>query len=180
MAINFLIDSNVEGTLTVSGGDIIMSTTKALYFDGGGGTYIYESADGVMDFYCDTKQLLTLKQNGTQNEVIVNEGSIDVDFRLDSSVLSQLQRAASVYQLPDLCLYGDGTDIQLRVTDKKNDSSNSFSVSVGETSNEFCYCFKVENLKLLPGSYQVSVSKTNVALFQGDGIKYFIALEPNT
>mgnify|MGYP003321141001 FL=1 len=106
--------------------------------------------------------------------------SIDVNFRLDSNVLAQLQRAASVYQLPDLCLYGDGTDIQLRVTDKKNDSSNSFSVSVGETSNEFCYCFKVENLKLLPGSYQVSVSKTNVALFQGDGIKYFIALEPNT
>tara|TARA_Y100001970_G_scaffold5928_1_gene6625 strand:- start:6350 stop:7009 length:660 start_codon:yes stop_codon:yes gene_type:complete len=106
--------------------------------------------------------------------------SIDVDFKLDSNVLSQLQRAASVYQLPDLCLYGDGTDIQLRVTDKKNDSSNSFSVSVGSTTDEFCYCFKVENLKLLPGSYQVSVSKTNVALFQGDGIKYFIALEPNT
>ena len=106
--------------------------------------------------------------------------SIDVDFRLDQSVLQQLQRAASVYQLPDLCLYGDGSEIQLRVTDKKNDSSNSFSVGVGTTENEFCYCFKVENLKLLPGSYQVSVSKTNVALFQGDGIKYFVALEPNT
>ena len=105
--------------------------------------------------------------------------SIDVNFRLDQSVLQQLQRAASVYQLPDLCLYGDGTDIQLRVTDKKNDSSNSFSVGVGETTEEFCYCFKVENLILLPGSYQVSVSKTNVALFQGEGIKYFIALEPN-
>ena len=105
--------------------------------------------------------------------------SIDVNFRLDQSVLQQLQRAASVYQLPDLCLYGDGTDIQLRVTDKKNDSSNSFSVGVGDTTEEFCYCFKVENLKLLPGSYQVSVSKTNVALFQGEGIKYFIALEPN-
>ena len=105
--------------------------------------------------------------------------SIDVNFRLDSNVLAQLQRAASVYQLPDLCLYGDGTDIQLRVTDKKNDSSNSFSVSVGETSNEFCYCFKVENLKLLAGDYNVTISKQNVALFQGSGIKYFIALEPN-
>jgi len=106
--------------------------------------------------------------------------SIDVDFKLDSNVLAQLQRAASVYQLPDLCLYGDGTDIQLRVTDKKNDSSNSFSVSVGSTTDEFCYCFKVENLKLLPGTYQVSVSKHNVASFKGDGIKYFIALEPNS
>ena len=105
--------------------------------------------------------------------------SIDVNFRLDQSVLQQLQRAASVYQLPDLCLYGDGTDIQLRVTDKKNDSSNSFSVGVGETTEEFCYCFKVENLKLLLGDYNVTLSKSNVALFQGEGIKYFIALEPN-
>ena len=56
----------------------------------------------------------------------------------NQKLLQQLQRAASVYQLPDLCLYGDGTDIQLRVTDKKNDSSNSISVGVGTTENEFC------------------------------------------
>ena len=75
----------VGATTSTFAGDVIIPTTKALYFDGGGGTYIYESADGVMDFYCDTKQLLTLKQNGTQNEVVVNEGSIDVDFRVESN-----------------------------------------------------------------------------------------------
>ena len=69
--------------------------------------------------------------------------------------------------------------MHLCVTDKKNDTSNSYSVEVGETQEEFCYCFKVENLKLLGGDYDVSVSKHNVALFKGDGIKYFIALEPN-
>tara|TARA_B100000287_G_scaffold19309_1_gene19366 strand:+ start:2287 stop:2946 length:660 start_codon:yes stop_codon:yes gene_type:complete len=105
--------------------------------------------------------------------------SNDVKFRLDSATLQQLQRAASVYQLPDLCLYGDGTEMTLRVTDKKNDTSNSYSVQVGQTDDDFCYCFKVENLKLLPGDYNVTLSKSNVALFQGDGIKYFIALEPN-
>ena len=106
--------------------------------------------------------------------------SIDVDFRLDSNVLAQLQRAASVYQLPDLCLYGDGTDIQLRVTDKKNDSSNSFSVSVGETSNEFCYCFKVENLRLQPEEYNVTIYDNRCALFDAVNrdLQYFIALEP--
>ena len=106
--------------------------------------------------------------------------SNDVKFRLDASTLQQLQRAASVYQLPDLCLYGDGTEMTLRVTDKKNETSNSYSVKVGETEDTFCYCFKVENLKLLLGDYNVTLSKSNVALFQGDGIKYFIALEPNT
>ena len=105
--------------------------------------------------------------------------SIDVKFRLDAATLQQLQRAASVYQLPDLCLYGDGSEMTLRVTDKKNETSNSYSVKVGDTEDTFCYCFKVENLKLLLGDYNVTLSKSNVALFQGEGIKYFIALEPN-
>ena len=106
--------------------------------------------------------------------------SVDVSFSIDANTLQQLQRAASVYQLPDLCLYGDGEVMNLTVTDKKNDTSNSYSVEVGHSDAEFCYCFRVENLKLLPGAYDVSISKTNVALFQGNGIKYFIALEPNT
>ena len=105
--------------------------------------------------------------------------SEDVKFRLEASVLKQLGQAASVYQLPDLCLFGSNGYMHLCVTDKKNDTSNSYSVEVGETQEEFCYCFKVENLKLLGGDYDVSVSKHNVALFKGDGIKYFIALEPN-
>ena len=105
--------------------------------------------------------------------------SVDVKFSLEAGILQQLQRAAMVYQLPDLCLYGDGTEMSLCVTDKKNDTSNSYSVQVGASDDEFCYCFKVENLKLLAGDYNVTISKQNVALFQGSGIKYFIALEPN-
>ena len=106
--------------------------------------------------------------------------SVDVEFNLSSNTLAQLQRAASVYALPDLCLYGFNGSLQLCVTDKKNDTSNSYSVEVGETDdNQFCYCFKVENLKLLPGDYKVSISKQNVALFEGENIKYYIALEPS-
>ena len=106
--------------------------------------------------------------------------SVDVQFNLSSNTLAQLQRAASVYALPDLCLYGFNGSLQLCVTDKKNDTSNSYSVEVGDTDdNQFCYCFKVENLKLLPGDYKVSISKQNVALFEGENIKYYIALEPS-
>ena len=81
--------------------------------------------------------------------------------------------------MTDLCLFGYAGAMHLCVTDKKNDTSNSYSVVVGTTDDEFCYCFKVENLKLLAGNYDVTISRQNVALFQGDGIKYFIALEPN-
>ena len=72
--------------------------------------------------------------------------SQDVSFHLDANVLQQLQRAASVYQLPDLCLYGDSEVMNLTVCDKKNDTSNSYSVEVGSTDAEFCYCFRVETV----------------------------------
>ena len=91
--------------------------------------------------------------------------SEDVKFRLEAGVLQQLQRAASVYQLPDLCLFSDDGTMNLCVTDKKNDTSNSYSVEVGTSNEEFCYCFKVENLKLLAGDYNgLSASKTSLFL----------------
>ena len=102
----------------------------------------------------------------------INLPSEDVKFRLESTALQQLQRAASVYQLPDLCLFGDGEKMNLCLTDKKNDTSNTYSIEVGKSDDEFCYCFKVENLKLLLGDYNVTLSKSNVALFQGEGIEY--------
>ena len=103
----------------------------------------------------------------------------DVSFHLDAETLRQLNKAASIYALPDLCLFGDGETMDLTVTDKKNETSNNFSVNVGTTTENFCYCFRVENLKLLAGAYDVSISSKNVAKFQGNGIKYYIALEPN-
>ena len=105
--------------------------------------------------------------------------SMDVSFHLDAETLRQLNKAASIYALPDLCLFGDGETMNLTVTDKKNETSNNFSVNVGTTTENFCYCFRVENLKLLAGAYDVSISSKNVAKFQGNGIKYYIALEPN-
>ena len=103
----------------------------------------------------------------------------DVCFQLNTQQLDKLLKAAAVYQVPDISVIGEDGKINVVARDKKNDTSNSYSVEVGTTEDNFCYCFKVENLKLLPGDYNVTVSKHNVALFEGDGVKYFIAMEPN-
>ena len=97
--------------------------------------------------------------------------SMDVSFHLDAETLRQLNKAASIYALPDLCLFGDGEEMNLTVTDKKNETSNNFSVRVGTTTENFCYCFRVENLKLLAGAYDVSIISKNVSKFQGNCIK---------
>ena len=65
--------------------------------------------------------------------------SVDVSFELSTNQLDKLLKAAAVYQLPDFCAIGGAGVVQLVVRDKKNDTSNSFSVIVGETDKEFTY-----------------------------------------
>ena len=108
--------------------------------------------------------------------------SSDVVFLLDSVQLSKLLKASSVYQLPDLSAAGNGKEISLVVSDRKNDNSNEYSLKVGKTDQTFEFNFKIENIKLIPGSYQVQISQKNLAKFTNDtyNLDYFIALEPDS
>ena len=106
--------------------------------------------------------------------------SSEVKFPLQSNVLSEVQKAAAVIGAPDMVLEDD----ELRVTDKKNDTANSYSTSLDTESNgaNYKFWFKVENLKLLPGCYDVEVSSKRISHFQNKKLPvgYFIALEPES
>jgi len=106
----------------------------------------------------------------------------DVSFVLTESDLNSLQRAAAVYQLPDFSVIGDGDEINIVARDKENDTSNTFSVNVGKTSDEFVLNLKVENIKLLKGDYDVVMSKRLISRFTHQSIPviYWIALEPDS
>ena len=106
--------------------------------------------------------------------------SEDVHFQLDSIALEKLLKAAAVYQLPDLSAVGEAGVVKLVVRDKKNDTSNEFAIVVGETDKEFTFNFKVENIKIIPGAYDVVVSSKLLSRFSNTNhdLKYYIALEP--
>ena len=106
----------------------------------------------------------------------------DVSFELKTEQLDKLLKAAGIYQLPDLSAIGENGVVKLVVRDKKNDTSNTYAVKVGETDGNFTFNFKVENLKLLPGDYEVTISKQNASLFRdvNRDLEYLIALEPDS
>jgi|TARA_Y200000002_G_scaffold36136_1_gene26459 hypothetical protein len=108
--------------------------------------------------------------------------SSDVTFALDSAQLGKLLKASSVYQLPDLAAVGNGKEIKMVVSDRKNDNSNEFSLVVGDTDSVFEFNFKIENIKLIPGSYDVQISKKLLSKFTNSqyNLDYFIALEPDS
>ena len=112
----------------------------------------------------------------------INLPSQDVCFQLDSASLEKLVKAAAVYQLPDLSAVGEAGVIKLVVRDKKNDTSNEYAIVVGETDQEFTFNFKVENIKIIPGAYDVVVSSKLLSQFTNTryNLKYYIALEPDS
>ena len=106
----------------------------------------------------------------------------DVKFELSTQQLDKLLKAAGIYQLPDLAVIGEAGVVKLLVRDKKNDTSNTFAVTVGETDKVFTFNFKIENIKILPGTYQVEVSQKLLSKFTNKDcdLKYYIALEPDS
>ena len=108
--------------------------------------------------------------------------SEDVTFELSTDQLDKLLKAASIYQLPDLSVVGGEGVVKVLVRDKKNDTSNDFSIIVGETDGTFSFNFKVENIKILPGTYEVVVSQKLLSKFSAKNydLTYWIALEPDS
>ena len=106
----------------------------------------------------------------------------DVCFEVSTDQLEKLLKASAVYQLPDLSAVGENGVIKLVVRDKKNDTSNDYAVVVGETDKEFSFNFKVENIKVLPGTYEVVVSQKLLSRFtsKNHDLTYYIALEPDS
>ena len=156
------------------------------------GLSLHSSPD--LDF--DNEQYVVIKEGRSRSKYFFADPSVivappekeitlpteDVCFILTSQQLEKLKKAASVYQLPDISVIGENGVIKLVARDKKNDTSNDFSIVVGETDTEFVFNFKEENLKIVPGNYDVVVSEKLLSRFQNQNIDvtYYIALEPDS
>ena len=137
---------------------------------------IREGKRRVKYFYADPNVIISPPEKQIQLP------SKDVCFQVDNITLEKLVKAAAVYQLPDLSAVGEAGVIRIVVRDKKNDTSNEYSIVVGETDKEFTFNFKVENIKIIPGSYDVVVSEKLLAQFTNPkyNLCYYIALEPDS
>ena len=147
-----------------------------LNFENTGHVVIREGKSRTKYFFADPNVIVT----PPDKEITLP--SEDVSFELSTSQLDKLLKAAAIYQLPDLAVIGEAGVVKIVVRDKKNDTSNDFSIVVGETESEFSFNFKVENIKILPGTYDVVVCKQLLSRFtcQDYDLKYFIALEPDS
>ena len=155
---------------------LALHTRPELDFQNEGYVYIKEGRMRSKYFFADPKVIVT------PPEKEITLPSEDVSFTLSTDQLDKLLKAAGIYQLPDLTVVGRNGVVKIQVRDRKNDTSNDFAITVGETDDTFSFNFKVENIKILPGTYDVVVSKKLLSRFtsQNYNLKYYIALEPDS
>ena len=139
---------------------------------------IKNGGSSVVNYYYSEPRLLTVPTKD------VNMPAVNVGINLSEKQFSELQKAASVMQLPDLSFTVDDTDIVAMVSDLSDPTTNTYKVVVEENWNgpDFMFNFKMENIKILPGDYQVNFAKNIVGEFVNTNIslKYWFAMEANT
>jgi len=135
---------------------------------------ISDGCSSVKYYYCEPNLLTTTDKKVPVNDVVV-------EFELTEKIFSEALRAASVLNLNDLAITNKGDTISLVVFDKADSGSNNYTVELGELTNtdDFDFHFKIETLKLMPGDYEVAITKNTVSRFKNKNrdLTYYVALE---
>lgn len=127
--------------------------------------------------YADETLLIVPPEKGIKFPVA------DISFDLSEDTLAKLQNMSAILSAEDLAVIGDGKTVTLKVFDKKNTSCNEFEIDTEvETTESFQVNFKVEKLKVLPGSYTVDISSKKISRFTHKSmlLVYYVAVEADS
>ena len=148
-----------------------------LKFNGGAYVSIAESNtnQSIKYFFADKSVIVAPNKS-------INMPDKFVTFTLKKDQFTKLLKGVTTLNLPDVAVKGDGKKIKLVCTDKKNKSSNEYSVDVGESDKKFTAYFKTENFKQIVDDYDVAISKAKISHFvnRNKPVQYWIALEPDS
>lgn len=124
-------------------------------------------------YYAADQSILVVSQKK------INFPSAEVSFTLPAATLAMAMKTAGALRSSDISFVGNGKEVLLQVSDLKNDTANSFSTPVGETTNVFNANLKVDNLKMMPGEYEVSLTSKKISRFKHTSMDavFYIALE---
>lgn len=179
--------------------NVMADTTVSETFPTDFGIYDLNEFLGAMSVFEDpelefSEKYVTIKQGGMSIKYFAASSDVlvaptksitfpeaEVNFNLTGNQLDMIRKTAGVLRSEDLSIVGDGTSIVAVVGDKKNSTSNCFQEPVGATDKTFKVNLKVENLKMLPGDYSVSISSKKISRFKGAGdLVYYVAVEADS
>lgn len=126
-------------------------------------------------------------------EIVVGAPSGEIDhvdiykFKLKAEDIQMIMKAAAITGAPTISVTNKNQSVILTVGDRKNDTANNFKKTLGTSFDNFDVFIAVENLKVMPDAYEVTVAKTTngKAKFlhfnhESKSLQYWIACEPGS
>ena len=146
-----------------------------LKFNGGGYVNISQQKQSIKYFFADKSVIVSPSKT-------INMPDKHVSFTLKKNLFEKFKKGSTTLNRPDVAIKGDGKTISMVATDKKDKSSNDFSIEVGESDKKFTAYFKAENFKQIVDDYDVAISKQKISHFinRTKPVQYWIALEPDS
>jgi len=124
--------------------------------------------------YCSPKVIVVPPEKN------ISLGEADCSFSLSQEDLDWMKKSAGISGSPNFVFESDGETVHFIATDVKDDSSDQSKIEIGAgNGSKFRVVMKVENFKLMDGSYDVSIAKKGLACFKHKtvAITYYIAIE---
>lgn len=125
--------------------------------------------------YCSPKVIVVPPEKS------ISLGAADCSFSLSKEDLDWMRKSAGISGSPNFVFESDGEVVNFIATDIKDDAADQSKIEIAkaEDGKKFKVVMKVENFKLIDGSYDVSIAKKGLALFKHkeQNISYYIAIE---
>ena len=136
---------------------------------------IFKSGKSKIKYRKTAKEMIV-----TPPDKVLTLPSVDVSFKLTEELFASIMKSASVLQSPHIAVESHNNKIYLTCFDAKDDSAHTNSIEVGDdATTNFRMVFLTENLKMIPGSYDVEISSKGLASFKNtiQEVDYWIAIE---
>lgn len=104
----------------------------------------------------------------------------EIRFTLNAEDFDWILRAAAVLSSPHIAIESDGEKIFVSTIDLQNDSAHTDSIEISEgNGDKYKMIFKTENLKMISGTYEVSLSSKGISHFKNKNknLQYWITTE---
>lgn len=139
------------------------------------------SPAGKFEYYYSNPEIVTGAPAGEIEHVVTYK------FKMTAEDIQMVLKAAAITGAPTMSVTNKNQVVTLSVSDRKNDTASNFKKSLGTSFDNFDVFVAVENLKVIPDAYEVSVAKTanGKAKFlhfkhESRQLQYWIACEPGS
>jgi hypothetical protein len=139
------------------------------------------SDKGKFEYFYSNADIVTAAPVGEIEHVDVYK------FKLMAEDVQMIMKAAAITGAPTISVTNKNQTVTLSVSDRKNDTASNFNKVLGTAFENFDVFIAVENLKVIPDAYEVSVAKTpnGKAKFlhfkhENRPLQYWIACEPGS